>query len=107
MLSAQLFQTAAGARSDFGQFFTNQHPETIYEPGTYWRGAVSIRLGDRATLYHIEDDGSRCPRHLTTGLSFVFGNALFSVGVCSLPSGDSQSRDLAQRLLAHARIVKR
>src|SRR5579864_2908345 len=35
-LSVQLFRSNSGALADFGQFFTNSHPETIYIPGAHW-----------------------------------------------------------------------
>jgi hypothetical protein len=102
-LSVQLFRTARGARGDFGQFFTNAHPETIYEPGSTWLGGTPVRgLGDVATLYRIRNDSSRCPQQLVSGLSFVYGNGIFSVGVCLHTVGESGAQGLAHRLLKQA-----
>lgn len=102
-MSVQVFQSHAGAMRDFGQFFTDSHPETIYVPGQHWLGgAAAPGFGDRATLYRIQDDFSRCPGRLTTGLSFVYRTALFSVAVCSRPGGETAARELAGRLLARA-----
>jgi hypothetical protein len=103
MLSVQLFDTVQGARADFGLFFTNQHPETRFIPGAYWLGGRSVGgLGDMATLYRVSDESSHCPGHLTTGLSFAYGNAIFSVGVCTRTVGEHGARDLANRLLRQA-----
>ncbi len=105
-LSVQLFRTPQGARTDFSLFFTNENPETRFEPGTSWLGATTIRrLGDIGTLYHISDESSRCPRHLTAGVSFVYGNGIFSTGVCTKTVGDAGAKDLARRLLSRARQV--
>lgn len=107
-VSAQIFLTARGAFADFGQFFTNSHPQTIYEPGAYWLGGLSLKgFGDRATLYRIRDTTSACPSHLTIGLTFVYGNGIFSAGVCTRTAGERGVRDLARRLLAHVRSVAR
>lgn len=105
-LSVQLFNTARGARADFQQFFTNSHPETIYQPGSTWLGGRSVRgFGDRATLYRISDATSRCPDRLTAGLTFVYGNGIFSSLVCLHTVGENAARDLAQRLLNRAHAV--
>ena len=105
-ISAQIFDTPSGARGDFGQFFTNSHPQSVYLPGTYWLGGTSVHgMGDRATLYRIEDDSSRCPQHLTTGLSVAFRNAILSVQVCTLKTGKAQALQLGKLLLRHARSV--
>lgn len=104
MLSVQLFRTAAGARGDFGQFFTNSHPETVYEPGNDWLGGSSIGgYGHPATIYRIHDATSKCPKQLVSGLTFVYRNGIFSVGVCLETVGESGARDLARRLLNRAR----
>lgn len=104
MLSAQIFFTASGARNDFTQFFTNAHPETRFIPGAYWLGGAGLKgLGDRATLYHTENDSSHCPGHTTSDLSFVYGNAIFSAEVCATSTGDASVRDLARRLYSRAR----
>lgn len=106
-LSVQLFRTAGGARADFGQFFTNAHPETMYTPGAQWLGGSSVRgYGDLASLYRIEDDTSKCSQHLSSGLSFTFSNALFSVSACTIPAGETQARNLAKRLISRARRQK-
>jgi hypothetical protein len=103
MVSAQLFRSPSGARSDFSQFFTNAHPETIYEPGATWLGGSPLAgLGDRATIYRIADDNSRCRDHLTSGVSFVYRNAIFSAEVCLESVGEQAAKDLARRLLSHA-----
>lgn len=108
LLAVQLFRTAGGARSDFGQFFTNAHPETIYEPGAQWLGGASVRgLGDRATVYRIADDNRSCPEHLVSGLTFVYGNGIFSVELCTETVGEKGATDLAKRLLARAHTVAR
>lgn len=105
-LSVQLFRTPGGALSDFGSFFTNAHPETIYVPGQHWLGGIAVKgIGDRATLYRVSDSSSMCPGELLAGISFVYRNALFSVQVCLHTVGESGARNLAQRLLAHARTV--
>lgn len=105
-MSVQLFEGHAGAVRDFGQFFTNSHPETVFVPGQHWLGGSALRgVGDRATLYRIQDDFSRCPRGVTTGLSFVYANALYSVVVCTRGAGERAARDLAERLLARARQI--
>ena len=106
MLSVQLFRTAQGARSDFSFFFTNDHPETRYQPDATWLGASAIRgLGVVANLYHVSDGTSRCPRHLTAGVSFVYGNGIFSSSVCTRTVGDRAAKDLAWRLFSRARKV--
>lgn len=106
MLSVQLFRTAAGARADFGQFFTNRHPETVYEPGSDWLGGSPISgYGHLATIYRIHDGSSRCPRQLVSGLTFVYRNGIFSVGVCTETVGESGARDLARRLLSRTRVA--
>jgi hypothetical protein len=106
LLSVQLFRTVGGARQDFGQFFTNEHPETIYVPGSTWLGGSSLPgLGDQATVYRISDDSSRCPQHLTSGVSFVYRNGIFSVSVCTATVGERSAVNLAGRLLARAELV--
>lgn len=106
MLSVQLFTTDSGARRDFAQFFTNAHPQTRFLPDTYWLGGTPARgLGNRATLYHILDKSSPCPRHQTAGLSFVYRNALFSASVCQGTPGDRGVRELARRLYARAQKI--
>lgn len=106
MLSVQLFRTPAGARADFGQFFTNSHPETVYEPGSDWLGGSSIAgYGHPATIYRIHDGSSRCPKQLVSGLTFVYRNGILSVGVCTETVGESAARDLARRLLNRARVA--
>jgi hypothetical protein len=106
LLSVQLFRTAQGARSDFSLFFTNDHPETRFQPDATWLGASAIRgLGVVANLYHILDDNSRCPRHLTAGVSFVYGNGIFSSSVCTRTVGDRAAKDLAWRLFSRARKI--
>ena len=103
MLSAQVFATAAGARGDFNQFFTNAHPGTRFVPGQTWLGGIPMRgYGSVATLYRVADDNSHCPGQLTTGLSFVYGNAILSVSVCTQTVGDWGARDLATRLARRA-----
>ena len=105
-LSVQLFRTHSGAMSDFGSFFTNAHPETIYVPGQHWLGGIAVSgIGDRATLYRVSDSASMCPSELLAGLSYVFRNALFSVQVCLHTVGESGARNLALKLLSHARTV--
>jgi hypothetical protein len=107
LLSVQLFRTVAGARADFGQFFTNAHPETIFVPGTTWLGGSSVpRLGDQATVYRISDDNSRCPQHITSGVSFVYRNGIFSASVCTATVGERSALDLASRMLARARPAR-
>lgn len=104
MVSVQLFRTAAGATGDFGQFFTNSHPETIYEPGSDWLGGSAIAgYGRPATIYRIHDATSTCPKQLVSGLTFVYRNGIFSVGVCLETVGENGARDLARRLLNRAR----
>ena len=106
MLSAQIFFSASGARSDFAQFFTNAHPETRFIPGAYWLGGTTVKgLGDRATLYHTENDSSHCPGHTTADLSFVYGNAILSAEVCATSTGDASVRELGKRLFARARAL--
>lgn len=105
-LSVQLFGTPAGANSDFSQFFTNSHPQTRFIPGASWLDGTSVKaMGDRATLYHMIDESSRCPGHRTTGLSFVYANGIFSATVCSRTVGDAGAKDLSRRLLARAHKV--
>jgi len=107
-MSVQLFQTHDGAMRDFGMFFTNSHPETIYVPGQHWLGGTAIKaFGNRATLYRIQDDFSRCPGQVTIGLSFVDANAIFSVDVCLRGAGERAARELARRLLKRARQTAR
>lgn len=106
LLSVQLFRTAQGARSDFSLFFTNDHPETRYQPDASWLGSSAIRgLGVVANLYHISDGNSHCPRHLTSGISFVYGNGIFSSSVCTKTVGDRAAKDLASRLFSRAKKV--
>lgn len=106
MLSAQIFSSAAGARGDFAQFFTNEHPQTRFVPGQTWLGGKTIRgFGDVATLYRISDENGRCPHQLLTGISFTYGNALLSVGVCTQTVGERGARDLASRLLRRAKAL--
>lgn len=106
MISVQLFFSPAGARSDFGQFFTNAHPQSRFVPDTYWLGGKAVRgMGDRATLYHILDNTSHCPAHLSVGVSFVFRNGIFSAGGCARTLGDAGALDLGHRLLQRARKV--
>jgi hypothetical protein len=106
-LSVQLFRSATGANADFSQFFTNAHPETIYVPGSTWLGGSPVHgLGDRATVYRVSDDNSRCPSHLTSGVSFVYRNGIFSTSVCTVTVGEQRALGLAQRLLAHARTSR-
>lgn len=103
MLSAQVFATAGGARGDFNQFFTNAHPGTRFVPGQTWLGGVTVRgFGSIATLSRVADDSSHCPGHLTTGLSFVYGNAILSVSVCTETVGDKGARALATRMVQRA-----
>jgi hypothetical protein len=105
-ISVQLFDTAQGARGDFAQFFTNKHPQTIYIPGAYWLGGIAVKgYGNRATLYREQDLNSACPKHLITGLTFVYGNGIFSVGVCTRTVGDVGAGMLGKRLLARARSI--
>lgn len=106
LLSIQLFRTPAGARGDFGQFFTNRHPETVYEPGSDWLGGSSVGgYGHPATIYRIHDASSRCPKQLVSGLTFVYRNGIFSVGACLETVGEPGVRDLARRLLQRARVA--
>lgn len=106
LLSIQLFRTPAGARADFGQFFTNSHPETVYEPGSDWLGGSPVGgYGHPATIYRIHDGSSRCPKQLVSGLTFVYRNGIFSVGACLETVGESGVRDLARRLLRRAHVA--
>jgi hypothetical protein len=106
-MSVQLFRTVAGARADFGQFFTNAHPETIYVPGQTWLGGSSVSgLGDQATVYRVSDDNSHCPARVTSGVSFVFRNGIFSVSVCTATVGENSALNLARRLLTRAQTVR-
>jgi hypothetical protein len=106
-LSVQLFRSSKGARNDFGQFFTNAHPETVYLPGETWLGGTAVGgLGDRETIYRIEDSYGHCPQHLTSGVSFVYKNAIFSTQTCTLTAGDSGSLNLARRMLQRARALR-
>jgi hypothetical protein len=106
IVSVQLFRSPTGAKSDFGQFFTNAHPQSRFLPEAYWLGGKAVHgLGAVATLYHMSYKISRCPAHLTAGLSFAFGNAIFSVTVCTRSAGDKGARDLANRLFAQSKKV--
>jgi hypothetical protein len=106
-ISVQLFRSANGARGDFGQFFTNRHPQSSYVPGQHWLGGASVKgLGDRATLFRISDDSSTCPQHVASGVTFVYRNGIFSTQVCTGTMGDAGALSLAGRLLAHARAQK-
>lgn len=105
-VAVQLFRTNSGARADFNQFFTNSHPETIYNPSAEWLGGSSIGgFGRPATIYRYSDTGSGCPQGLVSGISYVYANALFSVEVCLHTAGEGGARDLARRLLQRARAV--
>jgi hypothetical protein len=107
LLSVQLFRTSTGARTDFGQFFTNAHPETVYVPGSEWLGGTALRgYGDRATIYRESDTASHCPGHLTSGVTFVYFNGIFSARVCFKTAGESGAEDLARRLLRRAKQAR-
>jgi len=104
MMSVQLFRSAIGARADFGQFFTNNHPETRFQPGATWLGATAIAgYGSRASIYGVQDDTSHCFQHVMTGLTFVYGNGIFSIGACTAPNGDAVARQFGKLLLKRAR----
>jgi hypothetical protein len=68
-LSVHLFRNSKGARSDFGQFFTNSQPETVYLAGESWSAGTAVSgLGHRATIYHVEDaKWSRPPTSAVSG----------------------------------------
>lgn len=106
-ITVQLFRTAGGARGDFSQFFTNSHPETIYKPGAEWLGGAPIGgLGKPATIYRYSDSSSSCPQNLVSGVTYVYGNAIFSVEDCLHTSGESGTRDLARRLFLRAKATR-
>ncbi|GAC1464809.1 MAG: hypothetical protein NVS2B16_13380 [Chloroflexota bacterium] len=107
-VTVQLFRNPAGARADFAQFFTNDHPETIYNPSAQWLGGFRIGgLGKPATIYRYSDTGAGCPQSLVTGITYVYGNALISVEACLHTAGERGVTDLAGRLLRHARMIAR
>ncbi|MGI8827062.1 MAG: hypothetical protein ACR2JC_15755 [Chloroflexota bacterium] len=102
-LSVQLFRSAPGARGDFAQFFTNAHPETLYEPGAQWLGSSPVSgLGNPASIYREQSDASSCPQGLVAGVTYVYGNGIFSVGVCLRTVGEQGARDLARRMMSRA-----
>jgi len=106
-ITVQLFRTAGGARGDFAQFFTNSHPETIYKPGAEWLGGSPIGgLGKPATIYRYSDSGSSCPQGLVSGITYVYGNAIFSVEDCLHTAGEQGARDIAKRLFLRAKATR-